>query len=104
MNCKYCNQPTEDRLNACIKECNSCRATFYFYRSPNSPTPHTIQLKHKEYLIELDFDEQVCQLWYPGPFHDSYDTYLVQLDYIPDINPTNINRWLERLLNLKAFL
>jgi hypothetical protein len=53
-----------------------------------------------EYHISLSYEEKDCWII----FHEGHIRKIIKFNFLPDINPDNVKQWLERLLNMKAFL
>jgi len=51
------------------------------------------------YTIGLSIEDQSCFI-----LETDTQKYLLNLDYIPNITPYNVEQYVEKLLNLKVFL
>lgn len=95
-NCIYCQQLADGEDDG-IFVCENCQVTFEC--NPNTYEIWWIFFDGLiEYQISLNIEHKVT-----GVFNkNTFDNFIV--NYIPDINPTNAQQWLERLLNLRIFL
>ena len=52
-----------------------------------------------QYTIGLDIKEQSCFI-----LHKDTQQYLLTMNYIPNVNPYNVEQYVKKLLKLKVFL
>lgn len=99
MNCKFCSQSLEEtpvgKLRFIHYICQYCNATFvhnrsYGYRGFFMDLPNNR-------IYHFPFSKHPCRLV------DSESRIILELDHFPDINPQNAQRWVDKLLKLKAF-
>jgi hypothetical protein len=94
MNCYFCKQPGNTWTPHSMS-CYQCPVEVY----------HTvfgsellIAMYVDEYTVGLLIQDKECFV-----LHRDSQTYLLQLNYLPDINPSNVVQFTHKLLNLKAF-
>ena len=94
INCYFCQQPGIYHTQHSMS-CLSCPVEVY----------HTgfgqellVAMYVDEYTLGMLIHDQECFI-----LHRDSQTYLLQLNYLPDINPTNVRSYTHKLLNLKAF-
>lgn len=94
MNCLYCQQLTSDEGEG-VFICEDCDVIFECSSPSNI---YWIFFNLKKYKIGVDVEHKIMQIFNK----DSFNCFIV--NYLPDVNPNNINQLLDRLLNLRVFL
>jgi hypothetical protein len=86
-----------------IYSCVECHVqTVYSHAGQyHKPKLWIIQIFVDQYFFELFPTQNRCDLVPVFPLTNQHA--LLELDYMPDITPTNAKEWLARLLNIKAF-
>jgi hypothetical protein len=95
-NCPYCDN---EMSGALIKICTFCDLTMRVRHSGVKDT--MFDCVGTKYVILVEYDLNITTLYHitdQAPLDK-----IIALNYIIDINPSNVKRWLERLLNLRAF-
>lgn len=103
MKCKFCSQNIEyleqDAVNLRMYDCQQCHTTTVFYLMNSNPSGyifhpdgfgyelHDMHDQNRTVIIDLQKDDTVLRL----------DRL------IENISPNNVEDWITRLLNLKAF-
>ena len=95
MICLYC------KYNTISSSCLNCNVQI-FLKSDGSP--ELIGFNLGDYTIDLDIRYNMTKLYYDDPIKDfSYDPVL-SLPYLIDINPSNKQYWLSKLISLIPFV
>jgi hypothetical protein len=97
--CLYCNSSLT--FSGLFPPCLNCHVSFEI--DSNEKILNTLwstNIKNKDednYILQIDFENQITTLSrFNGPI-------ILTLDYALDVNQFNVNDWIDRLLNLKAF-
>ncbi len=95
MKCYYCNSNIIIGLTKnYVTKCNNCSNTLFYV--VNNIIKY-ISLKSGNHHIMIDVIDNKCSLFYIN------NVLLTTINYKPNINPKNVNNWINRLLNLSSF-
>lgn len=116
LKCKYCNDSIYDGeipSTNLILDCTKCNVTFYYYdynyvnkHNPNIKLNYIVLLCNDPYKITLDLNDQKVHLQKVKLFTNDikYTEELICITYdTEEVNPTNKEYWLDRLLKLVVF-
>ena len=101
--CPFCYQKTvADGIVLNFPACHSCNVS---YETDNEMhILNMLFLTDGPYSIEIDLKEERTILWNVQPNSQSFVKQIMVFNYvIPIIHPNDIEYWISRLLNLKAF-
>ena len=99
MNCYFCKQPGND-WNGHSMSCYQCPVEVYhtWFGHNTFGSELLIAMYVDEYTVGLLIQDKECFI-----LHRDSQTYLLQLNHLPDISPANVVQFTQKLLNLKAF-
>ena len=106
MNCSYCQKKCLQNPNKGYDLCENCYQDWSVRYSwegfAANPTINWLAIYNQEFYVELDFRDQQTRFfnWIPKDNQYILITYFNQLE---KVTPANIQRWLDRILNLKVF-
>lgn len=102
MNCHYCNKfIADDTTGISNTYCVDCRVLHVCLDNKIMGlrlfTARWVDMNYFEYSVDLKPEVSKCSVYKDHKL-------IVNLDYLPDVQPDNIEDWISKLLNLKAFL
>lgn len=108
MNCKFCNKETRLHLldfHSNFYRCDQCSVIYETEDKSRRLIQHyfVIEMDSVFYRIHIwnaEFYEPHAQV---TRIHNAKQSF-IDFNYIPDINPLNVKDWLNRVVNLKAFI
>ncbi len=108
MNCIYCKCYLSDETTVRTKigwlasyDCNLCNVSFIL--NTNNSIYRIEYTIDNKYFLRLDFDSNFCIVYNPPTNIPDYK--LFDIPYIPkDLTPQNARIFIDKILNLKAFL
>ena len=95
MQCLYCNNELELHLG--YYKCASCKVKFEYLISLKKELGWIIY-EFENYILEISVRKNKTYL-----LNDKRYNIILELNYIPDINPSNAKYWFDKLLNLATF-
>ena len=100
MNCIFCNIDCIRETNFGFKYYNTCSLCKTQFRTHSNIQLLTYWIRYKEYLIEISLETNKTIL---SSDNNGYKV-LLMLNYVVDLTPITAGNWIDRMLNLKAFL
>jgi len=97
MNCYFC-QSYQPENSIHVMLCQQCPREV-FNKTTSRGTNLLVCMYVDNYTIGLSIEDQSCFI-----LETDTQKYLLNLDYIPNITPYNVEQYVEKLLNLKVFL
>jgi len=103
MNCIFCHnllQKPKNELSFSSIICTICphKTKFYPYSMPHAIL--YVQFTVDQYIIELSVERKTCEIY--GNTSNGFGV-IICLDYLPCINPNNVEDWVKRIFDMKAF-
>jgi hypothetical protein len=106
MICQFC----QGNMSPDSSWCNDCQIDYIYsgiVKNDYSKIMYMnfhVKLNNKTYILSLSDEDCYLLIKYHLDNATNYETRtVVELDYRPDINPTNAPIWINKLLKLKAF-
>jgi hypothetical protein len=101
-NCLYCNKELNDNGTPNFFQCKDCNSNIITDRNNNNRLTY-FEVKTEGYTVGVYPDEYKCKLFINTYQPETFKPVLT-LNYIPEINPSNVKDWIDRILALKCFL
>ena len=105
MKCLFCDIAFEDDEAGFSTKCKSCLVDFRWY---GKEIIFLMFFYRDEYCIGINIYNKQTTLWKKNSYeyvekHGEEYKEIYLLNSKADINPTNVNYWFDKLINLKAF-
>jgi hypothetical protein len=107
MICSFCQQETSTESTPHFPACNKCNISYEIDNDKDNNIINMLFLtigEYEKYSIEIDLQSQKTILWSVDPSTSMSVKQIMVFNYIiPLVHPNDIEYWISRLLNLKAF-
>jgi hypothetical protein len=107
INCLYCQQETSAESTPHFPACNKCNISYEIDNDQDNNILNILFLsigQYEKYSLEIDLRGQRTILWSVEPGTSMLVKEIMVFNYVVPIKgPNDIEHWISRLLNLKAF-